>query len=205
MNIKDYTKIEHKRYSNNIKDNDDKLVKYLKFLITRVLISIILVIGCLIMVRLNDNNRELLDKYVFKDSLKFTQINKWYQDTFGKILPTYKQNSELVFSDSDVTMSKYEKYKDGIKISTNKNTPVSSMYGGIIVFIGEKDGYGNTLVIQGNDGINYYYGGITNTNLNLFDYIEKDTLIGETSDEYLYIILEKDGKYIDYDEYIKEI
>ena len=202
MNIDDYTKITHKRYSSLKPQDENKKIKYLKNLITRVLLSIILIISILILTKFNDHNKELINKYLFQDSLKFTKVNKWYQDKFGNLIPD-TNNNELVFS-SDLSKNKYTNYQDGVQIEYPKNSPVSTLYGGIIIFIGEKDNYGNVVIIQGNDGIDYTYGNITNININLYDYIEKDTIIGEAKDDYIYLVLEKDGKYLKYDEYLKE-
>ena len=109
----------------------------------------------------------------------------------------------MVMSSSELIKNKYEKYLDGVKISVSKKTPISILYGGIVVFVGEKDNYGNVVIIQGNDGIDYWYGGISNTNINLYDYLEKDTLIGEASADYIYLVLEKDNSYLNYEEYLQ--
>jgi len=202
MNMDKYTTISHKKSNYNTISYDSK-IKYFRNLITRVLISIILIICACILIKVDDNNLLLVKEYVYEDSIKFTKINKWYQDNIGKIIPDVKTtDSNMVFSSDDLKKNKYEKHLDGIKIELNKNEPISILYGGIVVFIGEKDEYGNTLIIQGNDGIDYWYGNITNINVNLYDYLEKDTLVGEANDNYIYLVLEKDGKYLDYDEYI---
>lgn len=200
MNIDEYTKIKHKKYSNDL--DEDKKIKYLKNLITRCLLSIILVLSASIFVKVDDNNILLIDKYVFQESLEFTKINKWYQDNIGQILPNVNTDSIMVFSSDELKKSNYSNYLDGVKIEVDKNSPISLLMGGIVVFVGEKEGYGHTLILQGNDGIDYWYGGITNLNVNLYDYLEKDTLIGETIDNYLCLILQKDGKYISYEEYL---
>lgn len=206
MNVDEYTKINHKKASlkNNNSISDNK-IKYLKNLITRCLLSIILIISISIFIKINSDNALLVDEYVFKDSLKFTQINKWYQDNLGKILPTNKENTDLVFSNSDIKTSPYSDYLNGVKIELDKSSPVSLLTGGIVVFIGEQKGYGNTVIIQGNDGVDYWYGGITNVNINLYDYLEKNTLIGEANDNFIYIVLEKDNEYLKYEEYINKV
>lgn len=208
MNIKDITKISHKRYSESSSNNKSinkpfGKKKYLKNLMTRILLSTILVITTLILVKIDDRNLLYIEEHVFTDSIKFTEINNWYQSHIGKIVPTTNPVSEMVFSSSDLTKSNFEDYLDGVKIDETKGNPISIIYGGIVVFIGEKEGYGNTLIIQGNDGIDYWYGNITNVNVNLYDYLEKDTLIGECKDDYIYLVLEKDGKYLNYEEYSK--
>ncbi len=201
--INDYTKISHKSYSSKKADLSDKKIKYLKNLITRSLLSIILIISICILIKVNDNNKVLVNKYLYEDSLKFTKINNWYQDKFGKLLPKVDNSEELVLNSDDFKSYKYTAYKDGVKIDISKGSPISLLNGGIVVFMGEKEDYGNTLILQGNDGIDYWYGNITNTNATLYDYLEKDTLIGESKDNYLYLVLQKDGQYLSYEEYLK--
>ncbi len=201
--IDDYTKIGHKSYSSKKSELDSKKIKYLKNLITRSLLSIILIISICILIKINDNNKVMVNKYLYEDSLSFTKINNWYQDKFGKLLPKVENKDELVLNSDDFKSYKYEKYQDGVKIDIKKGSPISLLNGGIVVFIGEKEGYGNTLILQGNDGIDYWYGNITNTNATLYDYLEKDTLIGEANDNYIYLVLQKDGQYLSYEEYLK--
>ena len=201
--IDDYTKINHKSYSSKKSELDSKKIKYLKNLITRSLLSIIFIISICILIKVNDNNKVMVNKYLYEDSLSFTKINNWYQDKFGKLLPKVENSDELVLNSDDFKSYKYEKYKDGVKIDIKKGSPISLLNGGIVVFIGEKEGYGNTLILQGNDGIDYWYGNITNTNATLYDYLEKDTLIGEAKDNYIYLVLQKDGQYLSYEEYLK--
>lgn len=198
-------KINHKRNSFQNSSKEDKMIKYLRGLITRVLLSIILVISISIFIKLNASNKLYVEDYIFKDSLKFTQINKWYQNTLGKIIPDGKGSSELVMENNDLKSLSYEKYLDGVKFNITKGSPVSLLNGGIVVFIGDKEGYDNTVIIQGNDGIDYWYGGITNTNINLYDYLEKDALIGEAQNDYLYLVLEKDKNYLSYEEYLSQV
>ncbi len=204
MDKLDITKINHKRYSdssNNKEDNNK--IKYLKFLITRILISLILIIGVSIFVKVNDYNKDYFKKYLFEDNLKFTKINNLYEEYMGKIIPKTNSKDELVFGSSDLVKNQYEKYQDGVKIKVSEKSPVSVLTGGIVVFIGEKDNYGNTVILQGNDGIDYWYGNITNVSVNLYDYIENNTLIGEAQNDYIYVVLKKDKQYLNYEEYIK--
>lgn len=47
-----------------------------------------------------------------------------------------------------------------------------------------------------------FYGNIKNDNINLYDYVEKGELLGEVSGNKLYLVFQKDGKYLDYKEFI---
>ena len=44
--------------------------------------------------------------------------------------------------------------------------------------------------------------GIVNTDLKLYDYVQKGTLLGEV-DKYLYLVYKKDGNILNYEEYLK--
>lgn len=198
MDISEITKVKHKKY--NFDDVGNNKVCYFKFLITRILISIILVLSMGILIKIDENNVFLIEEYIFNDSIKFTKINNWYQENIGKIIPSVEDNSNLVFSGSDFKNNPYEKYLDGVKINLDKNSLITALNGGIVVFIGEKENYGYTLILQGNDGIDYWYGNIGNVSVNLYDYIEKDSLIGDSINDYIYLVLQKDGNYLNYED-----
>ena len=69
---------------------------------------------------------------------------------FGDILPfqnIVKDNTKLVFNENLV----YEDasvYKDGVKLKVDSNYLVPIIESGIVVFIGEKDDYGKTVIIE---------------------------------------------------------
>ena len=69
-------------------------------------------------------------------------------------------------------------------------------------FIGDKEEYGQTIIIQGMDGIDYWYSNVENINVKLYDYIESDNIIATAKDNKLYVLFMKDGKFLNYEEYI---
>ena len=78
---------------------------------------------------------------------------------------------------------------------------VPSLKEGMVVFIGKKDNYGNTIIIEDLDGVNIWYGNIENTSLKLYDYVEAGTLLGEANKD-LYMVFSKDDNYLDYEDYL---
>ena len=73
------------------------------------------------------------------------------------------------------------------------------------MFTGEKEGYGNVLIIQGVNGIDIWYGNLEDSSLKLYDYIETNTVLGNTKDDYYYLAFVKDGNFISYDEYQSQV
>ena len=172
----------------------------ISYFISKVLLSIIVILGSLIYVNKSDNNLKIYKDNVFNNTLKFTKIKNYYEHYFGEVLPQNSSDAESVFSENLVYKS-IKDYHNGEKLTVNTNTLVHSLSSGIVVFIGQKEDFGNTIVIQGIDGYDIWYGALENINVTLYDYIEKDTLIGQTKDDYLYLLIKKDNSYIKYEDY----
>ena len=79
---------------------------------------------------------------------------------------------------------------------------VPTIESGIVVFIGEKEKIGKTIIIEQVNGIDTFYSNINFNNLKLYDYVEKGELLGEVKNNELYLTFQKDGKYLDYKKYV---
>ena len=199
MNELELVALRHKkRRDNALKETTDD--KKISKMFTKILLSIILVLSCTIYVKLSPENLENFKHVVLESNLTFTKINEWYHNTFGSFLPSFQEPSTTTVANTDPLVNK-ENYLDGYKISIPKNTTVSFLDSGLYVFLGEKEGYGNVLIIQGVNGVDIWYGGITNTSLNLYDYVEKGQILGTTIEDYYYLAFVKDGNFITYEEY----
>lgn len=169
--------------------------------ITKILLSVIFVFISLIYIKNDDKNLEKYKNYVFTKTFSFAKANNLFDKVIDRNLVIDNNKTSMVFNDNIELSS--EKYKNGTKIKFDSNSIINSLESGIVVFIGEKDDLGNTIIIQGVDGYDIWYSNINNSNLTIYDYIEKDSIIGES--EELIITISKDGKYIDYEEYTGQI
>lgn len=185
-------------YKNNKnKKNNKSNKKYLNNLLTRTLITIILIFGVLIMVNFDKDFKDKLDKYLFKTNYNFSSINKLYNEYFANVFNSSK-DAVLAFDEKDESKSEeHKKYKDGVVKEIGKNEEIKLLNSGIVVFVGEKEGYGNTIIVQQSNGTDAWYGNMEKVNVKLYDYIEKDKVIG-SANEKLYLVFQKDGKFIDY-------
>lgn len=175
--------------------NNKKLSKYL----TKFLLAIIFFLISVIFTNISDKNLLFYKEYVFTESLPFTKIKGWYEDLFGEVLPK-EDNTATVFNGKLVYKS-IENYESGEKLVVNANSLVNNLTSGIVVYSGDKDNYGNTVIIQGIDGVDIWYGNLENVSVNLYDYIEAGTVIGQTKDENLYLVIKKDNEFIKYENY----
>ncbi len=184
------------------KSNLSPKLKYVKGLISRILLTVIFVLTSIIFTNMNSKNKELYQKYVLEDSLSFTKINNLYHDLFGEVDFINKNNpeSKSVFFNS-INYKNLEKYKNSSKLTVGLNEVVNAIKSGIVVFIGEKDDLGNTVIIQGNDGIDIWYSNITDTDIKVYDYIESGNILGTSNGDFIYLTINKDGEYLSYEEY----
>ena len=175
--------------------------KYIKNLINRCLICIIIFLIISIICNISDSSLLWFKNNIYNTNIDFSFFNNIYNKYIDKYLPFDLYEDKMVMNDGLVYSSK-KKYLNGVSLNVGSNYNMCSLMGGIVVYIGEKDGLGNTLIIQGTDGIDYWYSNIDNLSVGLYDYIEKDTILGVSIDDNIYLTFVKDGNYIDYEEYI---
>lgn len=197
---------ESKFYKNKNKPNKNSKKEFyfdLKKMINKILITIIITLLLLIGFKIDINFKKKFNQYVYNTSFPFAKIKEFYKSYFGEDLISKKiDNSIDVFSE-ELTYSKKNMYKDGVELTVSSEYMVPSINSGIVVFIGKKDHYENTVIIQQMDGIDTWYGNIDTSNVKLYDYVEKGSLIGQTKDKTLYLVFQKDGKFLDYKDYVK--
>lgn len=179
--------------------------KFLSKLLIRLLICIVLLLIVLIILKIDKNSNQVIHQYLYEHNINFAGINKLYKKYFGDILPLEsiaKDPDKQVFNEK-ITYEEASIYKNGVKLTTDKNYLVPILESGVVVFIGEKEDFKKTVIIQQVDGINVWYGDLTNLNVDLYDYVSKGEFLGETVNDNLYLLFEKDGKYLDYKDYLK--
>lgn len=189
--------IDAKKRRNKKSFNVNK--KSIKNFISKFLLAIIFFLSSIIFTNINDKNLLLYKEYVLTESLPFTKIKGWYEELFGEVLPK-DDNNKMVIK-GHLVYKNIENYKDGEVLTLTTNTLINSLQSGIVVYCGEKDDYKNTVIIQGIDGVDIWYGNLTNVSVKLYDYIEKDKLIGETNSDLLYLVIKKDNNFLKYEDY----
>jgi stage IV sporulation protein FA len=166
--------------------------------IFKVLASACLVLIIAIMFRNQtpalDPAREFVTKSM-NEEFQFAAVSDWYEGTFGKqlaLLPSTEQEDPAV-SETD-SKQQYalpasgkileEFGQDGQKITieTGKGAAVEAMNGGLVRFIGQQEGFGQTVVIQHADKTESWYGNLNSIDVTLYQYIEKGTTVGKATD-----------------------
>ena len=194
----EYLKLHKSKKKGFIKESSNKKRIINKYL-TRFMLAIIFFLASIIFTNISDTNLLLYKEYVLTESLPFTKIKNWYEELFGSVLPK-SENTQTVMS-GKLVYKEITDYLDGEVLTVNSKSLVNALASGVVVYSGEKEGYGNTVIIQGIDGADIWYGNLENISVSLYDYIESDTILGNTTDEYLYLVIKKDNKFIKYEDY----
>ena len=176
--------------------------KFFINLLSKTLVTVVLMLISLIFIKANKDFKTNFYKQVYGTSFSFSNINNLYNKYVGKLdIVDRVVATEPVFNEK-IEYKKKEKYKDGVCLSVSNNYLVPLQESGIVVFIGKKEGYGNVVIIQRLDGIDQWYGNISNTDLKLYDYVKRGELLGEANNT-LYLVYRKNGKSLKYEDYIK--
>lgn len=158
----------------------------------------------LIALKSNSNFRNIFYNCIYKNNISFASINSWYKSMFGSPLPFsdfFNYNETIPVFNEKIEYKDINKYKDGVALNVGYQYLIPSLDSGIVIFVGEKEGYGKTVIVQQENGVDVWYSNINEINVKLYDYIKKGSLIGSV-DEILYLVFMKNGDIVSYEEYI---
>ncbi len=184
----------------NTKVKPSRLSRYF----SRFLVVIVIMLGFLVSLKGNADFRNFVYKNVFQNNLSFAKINEVYKKYFGSSLPladNVTEKTELV-SATKLEYSDSSKYKDGVKLTVKDSYLVPSMDNGLVIFAGKKDDYGNTVIIQRPNNVEVWYCNLKEASVSLYDYLKKGEIVGEANGKEIYMVFTKEGKTLDYKEYI---
>ncbi|MCH5166428.1 MAG: M23 family metallopeptidase [Erysipelotrichales bacterium] len=166
----------------------------IKNLLKRMFICIILFFILTIVI---DDNL-ISSNTIVSNHLDFSYI----RSKTNMILGSFINKDNLYVSSEKIIYKDISPYYDGYRLIVDKNYIIKSLRSGVVVFIGNKENYGLTIIINCDDGTNISYSNLENINVNLYDYINKDTIIGSTVNNELYLVFEKNKEYLSYEEYL---
>ncbi|MFZ3588321.1 peptidoglycan DD-metalloendopeptidase family protein [Bacillus sp. DJP31] len=157
--------------------------------------------------------REFVTKTMEND-FQFAAVTTWYEGQFGKplaLLPVSLQKETAETSKQYAVpasgmkiLENFEKNGQGIMVETASNSAVEAINGGYVNSIGQEDGIGGiTVKVQHSDGTESWYGNLGDTEVLLYQFIEKGTEIGKSSQASdgvngtFYFAIKKDDSFID--------
>lgn len=178
--------------------------KRLYIFLSKFLFCIIITLLILIGIKASPNFKTNFYKQVFETNISFSKINKIYEKYAGTSIPfkdLFIKDITPVFNEK-LNYKGKETYLNGVKLTVDTNYLVPTLNDGLVVFVGEKENYGNTIIINQIDGIDVWYSNIENSAIKLYDNVKKGELVGSAKDETLYLVFKKDGTVLNYEDYL---
>ena len=179
------------------------LKKEIKLYISKILLTIIIFLLSMIVVKKDQDHKAIIRNNIYEKSFKFTKIKELYNKYFGHILSidkiTYKETPAF---QEQLTYNSKKTYKDGVELTVEEGYMIPNLNTGIVVYIGEKEEYGTTIIVEQENGIDVFYSNVINDGIKLYDYIEKGEYIGRAKTNKLYLIFQKSGEILDYNKFI---
>ena len=181
-----------------------KLKKPINSVMNRSLLCLVIIFFMLTIKKVDPDVAKNIKKNIFNKSFNFIKVNTLTKKVLGKEFIYYQKmpNSINVFSE-DIGGNISHKFFDGEKYDVSENLPIGIFESGVVIYRGYKENFKNTVIIQGIDNYNIWYGNLKDINVNLYEYVEKNSLIGSADGKEVYILIEKDDKFYTYEDYKK--
>lgn len=182
----------------------------------KVLLSAILVLVVAISFKMPSPQLESVRQAVhtvMNTEFQFATISKWYENTFGKplaLFPEQKDPSETEMAEgyavpaTGVILENFDATdNNGVVIQTVQGASVDSIQDGTVIFAGEKEDFGNTVIIQHADNTETWYGQLGEIHVKVYDNVKAGEKIGTvlTSEDAqygeFYFAIKQGEKFID--------
>lgn len=185
----------------------------------KILASACLVLIVAILFRSPSEKAETFQTYVkhtMEQEFQFAAVSDWYQEQFGKplaLLPAkdsgeedkqeVTEGNEYALPASGRILEDFGDNGQRITIETGKGAGVEAMNEGLVHFVGMKDGFGKTVIVQHADKSETWYGNLDGIDVNLYEYISKGTKVGTAMDSTdgtkgsFYFAIKKGDDFID--------
>ena len=173
----------------------------IKRIIYRVLlVAVFVIFGTLIINKSNKIKDQVYDK-VYVNYLNFSYMKNLYDTYLGNVIPFQNMIKEEAVFNEKLKYKDKSVYNNGVKLILSNNI-VPILDSGIVIYIGNKEGLNKTVIIENIDGVEEWYGNLDNINVNLYDYVKKNDILGDTDNNTLYLEFKKDNKSLDYNKFL---
>ena len=153
---------------------------------------------------MNSNFKKTFYHYVYEENFPFSVVKNFLQEKFGTSLTFDKIVTDEEVFNENLSYKDKSLYHDGVKLTVSSEYMIPSLESGIVVYIGEKENYKQVVIVQQMNGVDVWYGNIKQANVKLYDYVEKGSLIGQVDNKTLYLVFQKEGKFVDYQSYLSK-
>lgn len=200
-------------YDEGIKSPPNKVFIKKDWLLFQVLASISFVLVMAIVYRTSapwtDEAKDLIGG-VYEQEFQFASVVNWFDETIGQPFAFLPENidkekgEDFSMPASGTIMESFEKNGQGVMVKTAAAASVGTVKEGVVIYAGEKEDYGKTVIIQHADKSESWYGSLESIDVSLYEQVKKGAKLGrvQASEEEegkgeFYFALKSGGRFID--------
>lgn len=170
----------------------------------KYLVCIVMFLILAIICKSNINYRQYIYGSIYEECFDFSEVRNFYNRYMGGVFPIDSVNlnkTSSVFNEK-IVYKEIHDYEDGAMLEVDYNYLVPTIRDGIVVYIGEKEKYGNVVIINGDNGEDIWYGNLCNVMVKLYDGVSVGSYLGDVCDNKMYMVITKKNKFLDYRDYL---
>ena len=195
-------KRKRKKFMGKKLDSNREVKRKLISLCNRFMICTVIFLVALIVFKKNPEYQKFIQRKVYDNNFPFVDFKQVYDKYIGNLFVfSKKPDTKPVFGEK-LTYQNINEFNNGAKLEVGLEYLVPALESGIVVFIGEKDDLGQTIIVQQVNGIDVWYNNVEAKEIKLYDYIEKGSLLGKSLGQEICLYFKKDGNFLDYKQYL---
>lgn len=168
----------------------------------RFMVCVIIFLIALIVFQKNPDCQKAVQQKVYENNFPFMDFRQIYDKYIGNLFFSSKGNNDTPVFEEKLVYQNIDTFNNGAKLEVGYEYLVPALESGIIVFVGEKDDLGKTVIVQQVNGVDVWYSNIELKEVKLYDYVEKGSLLGKSLTNFIYLYFKKDGNFLDYKQYL---
>ena len=200
-------------YDEGIKTPPTKVFIKKEWMLFQLLASVCLVLVMAIIYRTSapwTNEARGVISGVYEQEFQFASVVNWFDETIGQPFAFLPENagkdtgSDFSMPASGTIMESFEHNGQGVIVKTAAAASVGTVKEGVVIYAGEKEEYGKTVIIQHADKSESWYGNLESIDVSLYEQVKKGAKLGrvQASEEEegkgeFYFALKSEGRFID--------
>ncbi len=180
------------------------VLKKLYWFLMKSLLCMVLFLILAILCKKNNQYKYFIQEKIYQDHFSFASFENFYNQYLGGIFPIeniLRKDTSSVFREKIVSEN-ISAYLDGAKLVVGEHYLIPIMEDGIVVYIGEKEEYGNVVMIENAKGIDVWYGNVCNVMVKLYDQVKAGNYVGESCSSEIYLVYTKGKKVLNYKDFL---
>ncbi|RSK28010.1 M23 family metallopeptidase [Bacillus sp. HMF5848] len=162
--------------------------------VLKTFIAVCLVLLVAILYRDSSPRLDQVRNYVsatMEKEFNFATVTAWYENQFGNaplaLLPTNttvdNEPARYAIPAAGRVLVDFEKDGQGVMIETALNADVETIDEGTVIFAGNKDELGNTVIVQHADGSETWYGHLKSIDVPIYQFVRSGTKVGTSIED----------------------